>query len=168
MTFLFRRAARRAQQVATGRVAFDDSRDFIREQISDAGEPLPALTLVAPRPSYVHRSRVDVSSLIDSLQADLDLQVFRKNRRKALAPALSRAFPRTYPRLFAGKSVGKFGATHQRVKASFAEFNRLRLDPRTAVCVRRRTRREVLFANRVAGGRGMRSYRRNLTSQWSC
>lgn len=47
----------------------------------------------------------------------------------------------------------------------------LRLDPRTMVCVRRGQRREVLFAYRVAGRRGVgagKRWRRSVHSQWSC
>lgn len=163
---------RGSQPVATVGVAFDDSRDFIASDFRQAGaDNSYPLTASLPRlRSRVHRFSAPLSA---AGALSFDLPPLIQIRRKVLAAAFSPAFPRTYPRVLAGKSVGKLGRTHPRVLASFAEFNRLRADPRTSMCVRRSQRREVLFARRVAGrvgrspGRGG-GYSRNVHSQWSC
>lgn len=150
---------RRVQPVTTRAVVFNDSSDSHDDLLFDAGA-IESLAPSAPRP-LVHRSSVDLSRLVDHSLDQL-------RRQLELVP-----YP-TRPRGLVGSKVQRrlgLVARPSRVRVwspSFAEFNRLRLDPRTATCVRRGVRREVLFARRVAGSRGLRSYRRTVSSQWSC
>lgn len=150
----------RRQAVATDPVAFSDHRDFIDDELLDRGETLPSLTRsVAPGPLFVHRfSRLPAqpgSRLLTLKNFSNAVDLALRRRRVAWgAQQLSVRAARRAPA----------------VVESFREFNRLRLDPRTATCVRRRARREVLFAQRVAGRRGIgkRGVRRSVHSTWSC
>lgn len=156
-----RRRARRAQSIVDtrGRTFRDHyDPDSIGSLFSE-----PRATRVAsnaaPVPSYVHRFSSDPPSLVapfaldlEHLSTALDLALVRRRvawgaqRRKALVRSRSRYL------------------------AQWQEFNRLRLDPRTAVCTRRAVRRNVMFAAGLAGRRGLgrRGVRRSVHSQWSC
>lgn len=154
----------RRQAVATAPVAFNDHRDFIGDYL-EPGAFHSTLPPGAPAPFYVHRSRVDHSRLVDKLLTLTYRDVY---------PALDSVVVRRRVAWGVQRRPGVIQSTppssrySPRVLAAAREFNRVRLDPRTLTCVRRRQRREVLFARRVAGGRGIRSYRRTVHSQWSC
>lgn len=170
----WRRAYPASQPVATRGVAFDDSSDF-HDDFVRAGAIPPSLTAVAPpsiyRPS-VYRELLDSelgdhSRFVGGMGAD-QAPIQQAPRRRSLTWSRPRRDVVDARRLQPGR-VRPF-TSQQRIAASWREFNRLRLDPRTATCVRRHTRREVLFAKRIAGRGGGRHgpYRRTLNSQWSC
>lgn len=103
----------------------------------------PVFVPVAPRP----RLRFPTSTFEDRRQW---------HPERAARPALSS--PRSAARLVAR------GHVRDQTKAIVA----FAAPDRVAVCVRRRRRREVLFARGVGGRRGLRSPRRSFYSGISC
>jgi len=148
--FRRRKRGRSSLVPATAPVAFDDSSDFHDEPLSDAGETFPSL-------ASLPRVRSISSSSGPPWLSGLDLNSFSNALDLALV-----------------SSRVAWGAQRSAVRAalgssSWREFNRLRLDPRTATCLRRSTRREVLFAAKRAGGGGIsRKRRRSILSTIFC
>lgn len=72
-----------------------------------------------------------------------------------------------YRRLVTGDAVRIVRPTQRPLHAK--RISRLYADPRTVVCVRRRQRKEVLFALNRSGRNGTgKPYRRSYSSQWRC
>lgn len=139
------------------------------ETFSDAGDPYSYdLAVAAPRP-LVHRLLT-----LDSV-SDGDWSTGRGYGGRPESPikTLRRAFPRVFVRASAGVSRQPNPLQAQRRRAlDWRAFNALRVavPQRVRFCIQRKSRREVLFAFRVAGRRGSAPgpYRRRVESSWSC
>lgn len=161
------RRFRRAQPVSHRSVAFNDDRDSIGRDLLDAGADPIAATFGAPRP-LVHRfTEFDHPSAVRRIDALLPgygagephEDLWRIRRRRLVVPSAS-------------GSVRRFHSASPQVRASWQSLNVLRFPfPRSVdVCVKRKTRRNVLFAKGVAGRRGGSPgpYKRTVFSAWSC
>lgn len=165
------RSRRRSSTPALTAVPFNDSADsHSRAGFLSGGGPPSRPSEAAPRAS-VHRlyriaySESDPLSLLRSINgAGAPLQAL--NRSLRLRPV--RALP-----LLPGKRLPHPPPESQRRLAKWwRDFNALqvRVPSKVAFCVRRKQRRETLFALDIAGRRGLGRHgvRRNENSNWSC
>lgn len=162
--------SRPPQRVRDRPVAFHDDRDSHRSPIVDAGVSADTNRRL-PRVQNVHRSPWSLH--LEDPRSKLAWGVWGLAPMRATVADTPRW--RALPRLKVSPPLAPLKArivARKAVQASWAEFNRLRADPRVAFCQRRKERREILFAKRIAGrkrspGRGG-TYHRNVMSQWSC
>jgi len=160
---------RRSQRVANRGSRFSDSSDSHDEYFYGAGELLsPALPEVPRRP-LVHRF-LPLSSNLQRLlnpwgDGGMEFPHIAPIPEYPSAPG-RRA--RDWLRPLGKPIPASRRSSVVRPLALMRSFNRLHLDSRTSVCVRRRQRKQVLFARGVAGRRGLSGPRRSFHSQWSC
>lgn len=154
--------------------AFDSPRDTF-----GAGESPKDSRRELPRAQFVRRfiDAARSAAISDLLDAGSDSRVWGGQphaslRRRGRSAVRGVVGPQFGPQI---RPLQALVASRARAAASWREFQKLRVaSPRTdSLCVRRRKRREVLFSLRVAGRRGSApgargTYRRTLSSQWSC
>lgn len=165
----------RGQRVATRGLAFSDASDSHDALSSVAGEGLPPSTGQGPVPRdrfSVHRSYWRFGESPESLYLPSAL----RSLLNLSNPPLTRGG--TYPQVHRARPTERTALVGPVGKSppvrSLISLNRLSfaLPHRTKECVRRRQRKSVLFALKVAGRRRHHgsggSYRRRPESQWSC
>lgn len=171
----------RTQKVASKPLAFNDSSDFIDDNLLSTGASTNYANVPLPRAQDVHRLIHKYDSVKDHFYEDRSLL-------NSLVHGETPPVRRNSLKLrYGGIRIGYRGAPItpsksrikpidiRRINASWQALNRLpKLDLRTKTCLSRKQRKEVLFALRVAGrgrryspGRGG-SYNRSTNSQYGC
>lgn len=157
------RSRRRRGEPVHSAKPFYDGRDSHRSLLHGWGGPHfwpNALeTALPPARSNVHRllSRIRDAALLSGYGADKPHVV-----------------PRFTPVAAAPIKLARLPAARRQItplQASFRAFNVLRFpNPKVAVCVRRKVRKEVLHALGVAGSRGLgrSGVHRSADSSWGC
>lgn len=156
---------RRVQSVTYGAKPFIDSTDSIVDPIPQAGAPFPALTELPRR---------GVRRLLewDEFGSTRD---WPRGMGGGPAPHASPRARQVVRVVRAGPLVVRAPVTPlqaRRRKADWLAFRQLRITApgSVAFCVRRKVRREVMFAKQIAGRRGLGrgGVRRSESSNWSC
>lgn len=170
-----RSSRRQAQQVSHRRVAFTDGRDSIRPFVQSWGVPQlfgTSGTLPPARSPNVHRSYVQRLMLLDS---PLSRGYGAREPHKASVLRFSDSAWRPPQSVFVNFASLQANKNKQAAVArSWTAFNALRVPApqKVSMCVRRKQRKEVLHALRIAGRRGLTGrgggYHRTQDSAWGC
>lgn len=162
----FRRFYPLPQPVSHGAKPFIDDVDSTSDFYT-GGAPFPALAPAAPRSLVRRLLDIESSGNPDRLfwrgygAREPHVSV-RDSVRRSVAPSFRRG------------AVSRSPLQAHSPSDSWAAFRKLKVSApaRVMFCVRRRQRREVLFAFGVPGKRGLRGagghYKRNAFSSWSC
>lgn len=124
------------------------------------GGPVPeALTETLPRPfADITKRAWDDRGIPAQARLDTEMPPARARRVRTWTPPLPLAKP-------------LLRSSAERRSRGLSFLSKLRADPRVGFCLKRGIRREVLFAMRVAGSRGVgrgKKWKRNYNSQWRC
>lgn len=115
--------------------------------------------------------RLSVNQELAALSAIPDSYVFNDDHGLTLAPALGRTYGPDFPP--AKRSFRVLPNAAYQYAALMAPLNKLRVfaPRRVLFCLRRKVRKEVMFALNIAGKRGVgagKRWRRTENSNWRC
>lgn len=156
---------RRRDEPDTRAKPFNDGRDSYSRPFFNAGaNPFPSLAAAAPR------SLVQRNTSLAKLQA-LDSRSWEDLTRIRGDGGAPHALSKRPRRVIGPVPMPEPYRLNPLLKArSYRSLNTLRADKSVTFCVRRKQRREVLFARKVAGRKGLGGggVRRTISSSWSC